>query len=73
MLTITLRQMVGMMTHSGLLESSMLLDVGCGALRAGKMFITFLQRGHYHCIEPNHALVQVGVQRPCSARAPTPT
>ena len=54
--------MVGMLTSSGLLESSMLLDVGCGALRAGKMFITFLQRGHYHCVEPNHALVQDAIK-----------
>jgi len=42
----------------GLQETDMLLDVGCGALRLGRLAIPFLQPGHYHCIEPNPWLIR---------------
>ncbi len=45
----------------GLREHHYLLDVGCGALRAGRLFIVYLNRGRYWGIEPNEELVHAGV------------
>jgi len=36
----------------------MLLDIGCGSMRLGRLAMPFLQPGHYHCIEPNAWLIQ---------------
>jgi hypothetical protein len=46
----------------GLEESSMLLEIGCGPLRLGRMFIQFLARGHYHCVDPTRELIQDGIK-----------
>jgi len=43
---------------AGLTEADMLLDIGCGSMRLGRLAIPFLQPGHYHCIEPNTWLIQ---------------
>jgi hypothetical protein len=34
------------------------LDFGCGSLRGGRFFISYLQAGHYYGVEPNQWLVQ---------------
>jgi hypothetical protein len=48
----------GLLTLLGLREDHYLLDVGCGSLRAGRLFITYLQPGHYFAIEPERWLVE---------------
>lgn len=47
----------------GLREHHKLLDLGCGSLRAGRLLIPYLARGKYHGVEPNHWLVEQGVQK----------
>lgn len=47
----------------GLREYHHLLELGCGALRAGRLFIPYLQAGHYCGIEPNRWLVEAGLDR----------
>ena len=45
----------------GLLPSSKLLDIGCGALRGGYWIIHFLNKGNYYGIEPNKEMLQLGL------------
>lgn len=47
----------------GLREHHTLLDIGCGSLRGGKLFIPYLLPGHYYGIEPEHWLVEEGISR----------
>jgi SAM-dependent methyltransferase len=51
-----------LLTLLGLREDQYLLDIGCGSLRAGRLLIPYLQRGHYYGLEPDQKLVQSGVQ-----------
>lgn len=44
----------------GLRETSNLLEIGAGSLRAAKLLIPFLRAGHYFGIEPNKNLVDDG-------------
>lgn len=46
----------------GLCPESIVLDVGCGALRGGYWLIHFLLPGSYHGIEPNRKMVAAGLQ-----------
>lgn len=46
----------------GLREHNLLLDIGCGSLRAGRLFIPYLLPGHYHGIEPNKWLIDEGIK-----------
>lgn len=46
----------------GLREKHFLLDIGCGSLRGGRLFITYLLPKHYVGIEPNKELVQQGLK-----------
>ncbi len=46
----------------GLRESDYLLDIGCGSLRAGKLFIPYLLPGHYFGIEPQEWLIEKAIQ-----------
>lgn len=48
---------------AGLRETHRLVDVGCGSLRAGRLFIPYLRPGHYFGIEPNKWLVEEGIKR----------
>lgn len=50
-----------LLTHLGLREFHYLLDVGCGSLRAGRLFIPYLLSGHYYGIEPQSWLVDEGL------------
>lgn len=50
-----------LLTLLGLRESHRLLDLGCGSLRGGRLFIPYLQPGHYFGIEPNAWLIQEGI------------
>lgn len=52
-----------LLTGVGLREHHTLLDIGCGSLRAGRLFIPFLLAGHYFGLEPNAWLVEQGVKR----------
>lgn len=42
----------------GLREGHRLLDVGCGSLRSGRLFISYLAPGGYTGLEPNRWLVE---------------
>ncbi len=47
----------------GLRQNNSFLDIGCGSLRAGKLFIPFLLKGNYVGIEPNNWLVEEGIKK----------
>lgn len=47
---------------AGLRETHRLVDVGCGSLRAGRLFIPYLRPGHYFGVEPNRWLVEEGIK-----------
>jgi hypothetical protein len=38
-----------------------LLDIGCGSLRAGRLFINYLDEGNYYGIEPNKWLIEEAI------------
>ncbi len=48
--------------HHGMNPDSKVLDIGCGALRAGHWLIRFLDPGCYFGIEPNRAMLEAGVE-----------
>lgn len=50
------------MLKLGLRENHKLLDIGCGSLRGGRLFIVYLKRGNYHGIEPDEELVKAGIK-----------
>lgn len=52
-----------LLTALGLREAHSLLDIGCGSLRAGKLFIPYLLPGLYYGVEPNKWLVNEGIAR----------
>lgn len=49
--------------HLGLREHHKLCDVGCGSLRAGRLFIPYLAPGNYYGIEPDQTLVRIGLEK----------
>jgi hypothetical protein len=49
----------------GLREVHSLLDIGCGSLRAGRLFISYLLPGHYFGIEPEQWLIEEGIRNEC--------
>ncbi|PTW57644.1 hypothetical protein C8N35_110123 [Breoghania corrubedonensis] len=50
-----------LLTNVGLREYHRLLEVGCGSLRAGRLFITYLLEGRYYGVEPNEKIMREGV------------
>ena len=48
---------------AGLRESHSLLDFGCGSLRAGRLFITYLLPRRYYGLEPNTWLLDEAIDR----------
>ena len=52
-----------LLTALGLREHHHLLDIGCGSLRAGRLFIPYLLPDRYFGIEPEQWLVEQGIER----------
>jgi cyclopropane fatty-acyl-phospholipid synthase-like methyltransferase len=52
----------GIMIALGLREHHTLLDIGCGSLGSGRLFIPYLLKGCYHGIEPEDWLVEDGIR-----------
>ena len=52
-----------LLTTLGLRQHHTLVDIGCGSLRAGRLFIPYLNPGQYVGIEPNQWLVEEGIRR----------
>jgi SAM-dependent methyltransferase len=50
-----------LLTELGLREFHYLLDIGCGSLRGGRLFIPYLLPGRYYGIEPEAWLVHEGI------------
>lgn len=53
---------VSLLLAGGLRETHKLVEVGCGSLRAARMFIPYLLPGNYHGIEPNRWVVEEGIR-----------
>jgi hypothetical protein len=51
-----------LLTFLGLRETHYLLDIGCGSLRGGRLFIPYLLPGRYYGIEPDQWLIDDGVK-----------
>ncbi len=51
-----------LMTSLGLREGHSLLDIGCGSLRGGRLFIPYLLPGRYFGLEPERWLIDEGVR-----------
>jgi SAM-dependent methyltransferase len=51
-----------LLTYLGLREHHFLLDIGCGSLRGGRLFIPYLLPGRYFGIEPEAWLVEEGIE-----------
>ena len=51
-----------LLTALGLEANHKLLDFGCGSLRAGKLFIPYLDEGNYFGQEPNQWLIDDGIK-----------
>jgi len=56
-----------LLTLLGLREHHYLLDIGCGSLRGGKLFIPYLLPERYYGIEPNRQLISEGVDNEIGA------
>ncbi len=52
-----------LLTTLGLREHHILLDFGCGSLRAGRLLIQYLLPGHYYGLEPNRWLIEDAIRR----------
>lgn len=52
-----------LLTALGLREHHYLLDVGCGSLRGGRLFIPYLLPDRYFGIEPEHWLLEEGIEK----------
>jgi hypothetical protein len=55
-------QQFALLTLGGLRDSHTLLDIGCGSLRAGRLFISYLQPGHYYGLEPEKWVLEEGIR-----------
>lgn len=51
-----------LLTACGLRQQHHMLDIGCGSLRGGRLFIPYLLSGHYFGIEPNETLIENGLE-----------
>jgi hypothetical protein len=49
-----------LLTLLGLRGQHSLLDFGCGSIRAGRLFIPYLDESNYYCIEANQQLLEEG-------------
>jgi cyclopropane fatty-acyl-phospholipid synthase-like methyltransferase len=55
-------QQFNLLTLGGLRERHTLLDIGCGSLRAGRLFLTYLQPGNYYGLEPEKWVLEEGIR-----------
>jgi SAM-dependent methyltransferase len=55
-----------LLTLLGLREEHYLLDIGCGSLRGGRLFIVYLLPGRYFGIEPEQWLIEEGIKQELS-------
>lgn len=46
----------------GLREHHRVLDIGCGCLRVGKLFLAFLEPGNYAGVEPQTWILDAGIE-----------
>lgn len=58
----SLAQLTFLRKH-GLVPGDRLVDIGCGALRAGRHFIDYLDSGNYFGVDANRDLVTIGYDR----------
>lgn len=54
-----LHQLEFLKSH-GLRPSDLMLDVGCGSLRAGRHLVDYLDPGNYYGIDANRSVIQAG-------------
>lgn len=52
-----------LLTYLGLREHHYLLDIGCGSLRGGRLFIPYLLQSRYFGIEPEQWLIEEGIKK----------
>jgi cyclopropane fatty-acyl-phospholipid synthase-like methyltransferase len=52
-----------LLTTLGLRDHHTLLDFGCGSLRAGRFFLSYLLPSHYFGVEPNAWLIDDAIHR----------
>jgi SAM-dependent methyltransferase len=52
-----------LLTTLGLRQHHLLLDIGCGSLRIGRLLIPYLNRRKYFGVEPNEWLIEEGIRR----------
>ncbi|MEL6741142.1 MAG: class I SAM-dependent methyltransferase [Planctomycetota bacterium] len=52
----------GLLFACGLREDHRVADVGCGSLRAGRLLIPYLRRGHYTGLDPNAWLIDKAIE-----------
>lgn len=57
----------GLLTMAGMRETSRLLDIGCGSLRGGRLYMPYLAPGHYYGIEPNPWLLENAIKKEVGA------
>jgi hypothetical protein len=50
------------MCSEGLRGTHEMLDIGCGSLRGGRLFIVYLDKNAYHGVEPEEWLVEDGIK-----------
>jgi hypothetical protein len=55
-------QQFNLLTLAGLRENNTLLDIGCGSLRAGRLFLSYLQPGNYFGLEPEKWVLEEGIR-----------
>jgi len=54
---------LSLLLAAGLRETHLVVDVGCGSLRAGKLLIPYLRPQHYYGIDPNGWLIDEAIER----------
>lgn len=50
----------GYMVGAGLRPHHRLLDVGCGSLRGGRLFVNYLHKGNYYGLDKEQSLIEAG-------------
>lgn len=57
------RGQLDFMISRGLKSHHKLVDIGCGALRAARHFVDYLEPGHYYGVDANYDLVSLGYNK----------